>query len=106
MSSGVIIVKERKKRGWTQAQLAHKLHISRTTLGKIERDEQLLDIYTLIKVLQVFKITANTLIHCNQRSYLTDQEKYFMQKLREEDELYHRVLEHPQTEINKWKHFQ
>lgn len=61
MSIGSIIKCERKNRGWSQEKLAQKLRISRTTLGKYERDEILVDLNTLISISKLFHLSISEL---------------------------------------------
>lgn len=68
--SGKRIAALRKKKGLTQEQLAEKLNISTSTLGKIERGIQGFSIDLLIEVGIFFGISTDyILIGCEIRNY-------------------------------------
>lgn len=52
-SFGVIVKALRVRMGWTQEQFAEKLHMSRSAIGKLEQDQQTLDVPTLVQMIQV-----------------------------------------------------
>ncbi|MGI2294131.1 helix-turn-helix domain-containing protein [Paenibacillus sp. GXUN7292] len=53
MNFGVIMKAIRVRKGWTQEELADKLHMSRSAIGKIENDQQTLDVPTLWRLVSV-----------------------------------------------------
>lgn len=68
--SGKRIAALRKEKGMTQEQLAEKLNISTSTLGKIERGIQGFSIDLLIEIGSFFGISTDyILIGCEIRNY-------------------------------------
>jgi transcriptional regulator with XRE-family HTH domain len=53
MNFGVIVKALRVRKGWSQEEFALKIHLSRSAVGKIENDQQTLDVPTLIRMVQV-----------------------------------------------------
>lgn len=51
----------REQRNWTQQKLADQLTISRSTVAKWENDQLTPDIYSLIKLCNIFEITLDQL---------------------------------------------
>lgn len=73
--SGKRIAALRKEKGLTQEQLAEKLNISTSTLGKIERGIQGFSIDLLIEIGIFFGISTDyILIGCEIRNYETAKE--------------------------------
>lgn len=103
MSIGKVIRKERKRLGWSQLELAEKLQIHRMTLGRYERDELFPNIPTIIKMLDIFSLSADTFLERSSNSVLNDKEIRFIKELRKEKELYKEAMEYPKIEIQKLK---
>lgn len=103
MSIGNIIKKERKRLGWSQVELAEKLKIHRMTLGRYERNELLPSIPTILKMLDIFEISADTFLERQSNTVLNDKEIRFIKELRKEKELYKEAMESPRLEIQKLK---
>ena len=103
MSIGNIIIKERRRLGWSQTELAQKLQIHRMTLGKYERDELLPNIPAMLKMLDIFELSADTFLERTSSSVLNDKEVRFIKELRKEHELYKKAMESPRLEIQKLK---
>jgi transcriptional regulator with XRE-family HTH domain len=103
MSIGRIIKQERRKMGWTQEILANKLNISRITLGKYERNEQIIDFEVFLKLLDLFEISADTFLERNKLLVKEDRELFFIKELRKNELLYKRVMKYPKLEIEKLK---
>ena len=53
MKYGVIVKALRVRKGWSQEELAEKLHMSRSAISKLENDQQTLDVPTLVRLVQV-----------------------------------------------------
>ncbi|XGA14601.1 helix-turn-helix transcriptional regulator [Paenibacillus thiaminolyticus] len=49
---GVIIKALRTRKGWSQEELAEKVHMSRSAISKLENDQQTLDVPTLMRMVQ------------------------------------------------------
>ncbi|MCM3292366.1 helix-turn-helix domain-containing protein [Paenibacillus sp. MER 180] len=52
MKFGVIIKALRTRKGWSQEELADKVHMSRSAISKLENDQQTLDVPTLMRMIQ------------------------------------------------------
>ncbi|BFH16791.1 helix-turn-helix domain-containing protein [Paenibacillus melissococcoides] len=52
MKFGVIIKALRTRKGWSQEELAEKVHMSRSAISKLENDQQTLDVPTLMRMIQ------------------------------------------------------
>lgn len=50
---GEIMRTYRMKKGWSQEELAEKLHLSRSTISKIERNLQVFEVAVLAKLIKV-----------------------------------------------------
>jgi len=59
MTIGNIIRKERKKRGFSQSDLAKLLKISRNTLSMYELDKQAPSYAVLKRLIDLFRLDAN-----------------------------------------------
>ena len=53
MKYGVIAKALRVRKGWSQEELAEKLHMSRSAISKLENDQQTLDVPTLVRLVEV-----------------------------------------------------
>lgn len=53
MNFGVIVKALRVRKGWSQEEFAERTHMSRSAIGKIENDQQTLDVPTLVRMIQV-----------------------------------------------------
>jgi len=62
LNIGSKIILLRKKKGWSQGDLAKQIEASREIVGKYERDENLPSIEMSLKIAKVFKITVDFLI--------------------------------------------
>lgn len=89
--------------GLTQERLARKLHISRVTLGKYERDEQILDFEVFLKLLDIFQMSADSFLKRDMKKTMNDLEERFLRELRKEEDLYKQVMKYPKIEIQKLK---
>lgn len=63
----------RRKKGWSQAELAQRLHISPSTVGMYEQGRREPSIGTLVALSQEFGVTVDYLITGNRRA-ITDPE--------------------------------
>lgn len=52
----------RERRGWTQRELAKKLNINHVTIGHIERGTNLPSLPMLLRITNVFGVSADVLI--------------------------------------------
>lgn len=52
MKFGVIVKALRTRKGWSQEELAEKVHMSRSAISKLENDQQTLDVPTLMRLVQ------------------------------------------------------
>ncbi|NWL89606.1 XRE family transcriptional regulator [Paenibacillus sp. 79R4] len=50
---GVIVKALRTRKGWSQEELAEKVNMSRSAISKLETDKQILDVPTLMQLIQV-----------------------------------------------------
>ena len=57
----------RRKKGWSQAELARRLHISPSTVGMYEQGRREPSIEVLIALSQTFEVTIDYLITGNHR---------------------------------------
>lgn len=73
---GFNIKKERQKLNLTQAELADKLRIARSSLSKWETSESYPDIESLVKLAEIFDLTTDQLIGRDSR------EKELIQELK------------------------
>jgi len=53
MNLGVIVKALRVRKGWSQEEFAERIHMSRSAIGKLENDQQTLDVPTLMQMIQV-----------------------------------------------------
>lgn len=60
------IKQEREKRGWPQAELAEKLHVSRQSVSKWETGKNLPSIEVLINISDLFGITIDELLRSDK----------------------------------------
>ena len=103
MSVGKIIQKERKRLGLSQIDLAKILRIHRVTLGRYEKDESLPDTTTIIKMLDIFGISANTFLERNDTMVSEEKEVCFIKELKREEELYKEAMDYPKLVVEKLK---
>ncbi len=61
-ASGIRIQKLRKKKAMTQEQLADKLNIATSTIGKIERGQQGLSIDLVIEIAMFFGVSLDYIL--------------------------------------------
>lgn len=59
---GQRILELRKEKGWTQAQLAERLHCSPRTVGRYEGERRDLGTATLIALCTIFEVSADYLL--------------------------------------------
>ena len=57
----------RRKKGWSQAELAHRLHISPSTVGMYEQGRREPSIDVLVALSQEFDVTIDYLVTGNHR---------------------------------------
>lgn len=50
---GIVVRAIREKLGWSQEKLAEKLHMSRSSISKIEGNKQTLDVPTLVHLVRI-----------------------------------------------------
>lgn len=103
MSFSALIKAERKKRGWSQEKLAKKLHISRTTLGKYEREEKVLDLNTLNSLSKLFHFPLIQCAYEDEKRIYRLKERYFLQLLRKEKHVYETLMDKPKQAIENLK---
>jgi len=53
LNFGVVVKALRVRKGWSQEEFAEHVHMSRSAIGKIENDQQTLDVPTLVKMVEV-----------------------------------------------------
>lgn len=53
MNYGIVVRAIRAKMNWSQETMAERLHMSRSTISKIESDKQTLDVPTLVQLVQI-----------------------------------------------------
>jgi len=51
----------RKKRGWSQEELAFRCHLHRTYVGAIERGERNISLKNIVKIARVFGVPVRNL---------------------------------------------
>ncbi len=56
------ITELRKKKGWSQTELAKQIEASREAIGKYERDEALPSVETAKKIADAFEVTLDYLV--------------------------------------------
>ena len=56
------IINLRKKNGWSQEELAHKLGVSRQSISKYEGAQAVPDLDKILKLSQIFGVTTDYLI--------------------------------------------
>lgn len=101
MSIGSFIRMERRKRGWSQEVLAKKLYISRTTLGKYERDERSLDLDMLNLMSKVFGFSFLKSIEAEEKRIYKLKERRFLNLLRKEKVIYEIAMDYPDKMLEK-----
>jgi len=57
---------ERKKKGWSQEELAEKLFVSRQSISKWENDQNYPSIEIIIKVSDLFNVTIDELLRSDE----------------------------------------
>ncbi|GEO77598.1 hypothetical protein LCR01_20410 [Companilactobacillus crustorum] len=67
MILGTRIKEEREKKGWSQNDLAEKLHVSRQSVSKWELGSAYPDIERLIQISDLFNVTLDSLIKGDNR---------------------------------------
>lgn len=53
MKYGVIVKALRTRKDWSQEEFAEKMNMSRSAISKIENDQQVLDVPTLDRMVQI-----------------------------------------------------
>lgn len=66
-SVGELICRFRTRKGWTQVELAEKLHLSEKTISKWETGGGYPDIQTLPALAALFETTVDCLLGCNRK---------------------------------------
>lgn len=82
---GIFISELRKEKGWTQAQLAEKLFVDRTTVSKWERGLYIPDLEALKEIENLFGVSINEIVSAErlvQCTKLKDNEFYDRKKLK------------------------
>jgi transcriptional regulator with XRE-family HTH domain len=75
---GTRLIELRKKKGWTQDQLASKLSISSQAISKWENDTSMPDIGLLVKIAELYNVTTDYLLgnkHINEVSMVSNSKK-------------------------------
>ncbi len=101
MSCADLMKTERKKRGWSQEQLAKKLHISRSMVGKYERNEKVFDLTFLASISKVFGFSFISCIGADETRIYRLKERRFLQLLRQNKAIYKNVMDYPQQALEK-----
>ena len=78
------IINLRKKNGWSQEELAHKLGVSRQSISKYEGAQAVPDLDKILKLSQIFGVTTDYLIkdemeeeiYTGEDSYEEDEPQY------------------------------
>ena len=70
---GDFIAQARRERKLTQAQLAHRLHVTDKAVSRWERDESLPDLMLLPVIADLFHITVDELLRGERGWYLNGQ---------------------------------
>ena len=105
MSIGRIIVNARHKKGMSQKELAQEVGICRCTLGYYERECRVPSIEILKRLSTVLDVPLKVFLDKGDTLLYNDRELMFIRLLREEEELYSRVLSNPYKEIAKLKNY-
>lgn len=75
---GRMIRKLRESRNWTQAELSEKLGITRQALSNYERDAREIDATMIVKLSNVFNVSADFILQINQKQLSIEEvEKMF-----------------------------
>jgi transcriptional regulator with XRE-family HTH domain len=75
---GTRLIELRKKKGWTQDQLAVKLSISSQAISKWENDTSMPDIGLLVKIAELYNVTTDYLLgnkHVSEVSMVSNSKK-------------------------------
>jgi len=81
------IAELRKLRGFTQAELAQRIHVSATAISSYERGRRSPDLSVLLALAQEFELTTDYLltgVPCSERDLITVKE-LLLNKLRKSD---------------------
>lgn len=72
------IKKQRNNLGFTQAEIAEKLHVTRQTISNWEQGKSYPDLDTLVKISDIYKISIDTLLKGdkNLKKYLDQGKAY------------------------------
>lgn len=70
----------RIKKGWSQAELAHRLHISPSTVGMYEQGRREPSIETLVELSKAFDVTLDYLILGNCSANLSPHVNKYQQR--------------------------
>ena len=87
------IINLRKKNGWSQEELAHKLGVSRQSISKYEGAQAVPDLDKILKLSQIFGVTTDYLIKDEM-----EEEIYTGEDSYEEDK-------QPQLSLREWNTF-
>ena len=103
---GRFIAEERKKKGWTQKQLAEKLNISDKTVSKWECGDGYPDITLLPTIANFFEVTVDELIGNDEISAREDIQKNFFETVHtlSPDEQLELALKYHKKHNNIYKH--
>jgi transcriptional regulator with XRE-family HTH domain len=72
---GQRIVRARRRRGWSQTELAGKLEITRERMGNWERGEHLPPLEALARLGLILRVSLDELVHGRRRGrWLTEDE--------------------------------
>lgn len=70
MTTGEKIKRLRQEKGYTQDELAEKLHVSRQTISKWEKDKVMPDTSNLAEIAKLFSVSSDYLIQYLQNTSL------------------------------------
>ena len=105
MLSGEIMRIERKKRGWSQSQLAKKLHVSRVTISRYERGLSSINLDMVTMISKVFQCSFLDYLNPNEEKIDCKKEMLFINLLRKEKKVYKQVLDFPEKFIEIIKRY-
>lgn len=78
MEFGNYIKEQRNNLGFTQAEIAEKLHVTRQTISNWEKGESYPDLDTLVKISDIYKVSIDSLLKGdkNLKKYLDQGKAY------------------------------
>ncbi len=64
---GTMIQEQRQRQGWSQSELAQKLHVTRQAVSKWENDQSYPDVDTLVNLAKLFDCDVRVLLGLKQK---------------------------------------